>query len=182
METPIVNAVPDESIILKIFLVRGQKVMIDKDLSALYQVATRDLNKAVKRNAKRFPEDFMFHLTQKETTDLMFQNGTSSWGGRRKPPRAFTEQGIAMLSSVLHSDLAIEMNIRIIRVFTKMRNLLETQQAILQRLLVLEMNDTDQDQKIMLVLDYLKSMELRDQQEQSLKERNIIGFRIGENL
>jgi hypothetical protein len=182
METAIVNIVPDESIILKIFLIRDQKVMIDKDLSALYQVATRDLNKAVKRNAKRFPEDFMFQLTQKETTNLMFQSGTSSWGGRRKPPKAFTEQGIAMLSSVLHSDLAVEMNIRIIRIFTKMRNLLETHQAILQRLLVLEKNDTDQDQKIMLVLDYLKSMEIREQQEQLLKDRNLIGYRIGENI
>jgi hypothetical protein len=87
-----------------------------------------------------------------------------------------------MLSSVLHSDLAVEMNIRIIRIFTKMRNLLETHQAILQRLLVLEKNDTDQDQKIMLVLDYLKSMEIREQQEQLLKDRNLIGYRIGENI
>jgi hypothetical protein len=155
--------------------------MLDKDLAALYRVGTRDLNKAVKRNLKRFPEDFMFQLKQTETGNLMFQNGTSSWGGRRKLPYAFTEQGIAMLSSVLHSDLAIEMNIRIIRIFTKIRKILETHQEILQRLMVLEKNDKDQDKRIMLILDYLKSLEQQEQQEKSIKNRKRIGFRIGEN-
>ena len=153
--------------------------MLDNDLAVLYGVGTRDLNKAVKRNPKRFPKDFMFHLTQKEAGNLMFQFGTSSWGGRRKLPYAFTEQGIAMLSSVLHSDLAIEMNIRIIRVFTKVRKLLETHQEILQRLLILEKNDEDQEKKIMLILDYLKSMEQREKEEQSLNNRTKIGFKIG---
>ena len=181
METPSLNTIPDEAIILKIFLIRGQKVMIDSDLASMYQVGTRDLNKAVKRNAKRFPEDFMFQLTPTEATNLMFQTGTSSWGGRRKLPYAFSEQGIAMLSSVLHSDLAIQMNIRIIRVFTKMRKLVETHQEILQRLFALEKNDEDQNQKIMLILDYLKSMEQQELQEQAMKNRNRIGYRIGEN-
>ena len=181
METTSVAIVPDEAIIHKIFVIRGLKVMLDKDLAALYRVGTRDLNKAVKRNSKRFPEDFMFQLTQTETGNLMFQSGTSSWGGRRKPPLAFTEQGIAMLSGVLHSDLAIEMNIRIIRVFSKMRNLLETHQEILHRLLVLETNDEEQDKRIMLILDYLKSMEQQEQQEQSMKNRKRIGFKIGED-
>ncbi|MFH1160514.1 MAG: ORF6N domain-containing protein [bacterium] len=98
MEIASPNTIPDEAIIHKIFLVRGQKVMLDKDLAALYGVGTRDLNKAVKRNPKRFPEDFIFQLTQKEVEDLMFHSGTSSWGGRRKLLNAFTEQGIAMLS------------------------------------------------------------------------------------
>jgi hypothetical protein len=122
----------------------------------------------------------MFQLSPTEAGNLMFQSGTSSWGGRRKPPYAFTEQGIAMLSSVLHSDLAIEMNIRIIRVFTKMRKLIETHQEILQRLFVLEKNDEDQDKRIMLILDYLKSLERQEQQEQSMKSRQRIGFKIGE--
>jgi hypothetical protein len=176
METSSVDTIPDETIIRKIFLVRGLKVMLDKDLAALYRVGTRDLNKAVKRNLKRFPEDFMFQLSLTEFGNLMFHSGTSSWGGRRKPPYAFTEQGIAMLSGVLHSDLAIEMNIRIIRVFTKMRKLLETHQEILQRLMVLEKNDEDQDKRIMLILDYLKSLEQQEQQEQSMKNRKRIGF------
>jgi ORF6N domain len=156
-------------------------VMLDKDLATLYRVGTRDLNKAVKRNLKRFPEDFMFQVSSAEAEHLMFQNGTSSWGGRRKLPHAFTEQGIAMLSSVLHSDLAIEMNIRIIRVFTKMRKLLETHQEILQRLMVLEKNDEDQDKRIMLILDYLKSLEQKEQHDQSMKNRKRIGFKIGED-
>ena len=100
----------------KIFVIRGQKVMLDSDLAKLYQVETKYLNKAVSRNIKRFPEDFMFILS-KEEFNLMFQNGTSSHGGRRKLPRVFTEQGISMLSSVLRSDIAIEVNIQIMRTF-----------------------------------------------------------------
>jgi hypothetical protein len=176
------NVIPDEAIINKIYFIRGQKVLLDKDLALLYQVGTRDLNKAVKRNLERFPEDFMFQLTNQEITDLMFQFGTSSWGGTRKPPNAFTEQGMAMLSSVLHSDLAIQVHIRIIRVFTKIRSLFETHQEILQRLMILEKNDEDQDKKIILILDYLKSMEQQEQQEESMKNRKKIGFKIGENL
>ena len=100
--------------------------------------------------------------------------------GLRKKPLVFTEQGIAMLSSVLNSNLAIQMNIRIIRVFTKMRKMLETHQEILQRLMVLEKNDEDQDKRIMLILDYLKSLEQQEQREQAMKNRKRIGFRIGE--
>jgi hypothetical protein len=105
----------------KIYEVRGMKVMLDSDLAKLYQVETRDLNKAVFRNIKRFPLDFMFELTKEEFENLMFQNGTSSWGGRRKLPKVFTEQGIAMLSSVLRSDIAIEVNISIMRTFVALR-------------------------------------------------------------
>jgi DNA polymerase III psi subunit len=153
--------IPDEAIISKIYFIRGHKVLLDKDLAILYQVGTRDLNKAVKRNLERFPEDFMFQLTKKEVTDLMFQTGTSSWGGNRKLPNAFTEQGMAMLSSVLHSDLAIQVHIRIIRVFTKIRSLLETHQNILKRLMLLEKNDENQENKILLIPYYLKSFNLR---------------------
>jgi len=172
--------VPDDIIISKIYLLREQKIKLDYDLSSLYGVGTRELNKAVKRNIKRFPEDFMFQLTISEMRNLMFQFGTSSWGGRRKLAYAFTEQGIAMLSSVLHSDLAIQTNIKIIRVFTKVRKLLETHQEILKRLMVLEKNDGDQEKKIMLVLDYLKSFEQMKREEEAMKKRKRIGFKIDE--
>ena len=107
-----------------IYEIRGQKVMLDSDLARLYQVETKVLNQAVRRNIKRFPEDFMFQLDNKEFANLKSQFVTSSWGGRRTPPLAFTEEGIAMLSSVLHSDVAIAANISILRAFVKVREYL----------------------------------------------------------
>ena len=104
----------------KIIEIRQQKVLLDRDLAAMYGVQTRELNKAVKRNLERFPADFMFQLNQEEF-NLMFQNGTSSWGGTRKPPYVFTELGVAMLSSVLNSKIAIQVNISIMRAFTLLR-------------------------------------------------------------
>jgi hypothetical protein len=98
--------------------------MLDEDLAELYDVETRRLNEQVKRNKARFPMDFMFQLTKEEFENLKSQFATSSWGGRRKLPHAFTEQGVAMLSGVLHSDRAIRVNIQIIRVFTRMREML----------------------------------------------------------
>ncbi len=97
----------DEGVINKIYLIRDQKVMLDKDLALLYDVTTSNLNKAVKRNLMRFPADFMFRLNHKEFKNLLFQNGTSSWGGTRTRPYAFTEQGVAMLSSVLTSEQSL---------------------------------------------------------------------------
>jgi hypothetical protein len=173
---------PDEAIINRIYNIRGMRVMIDRDLAILYQVGTKMLNQAERRNLHRFPHDFMFQLDQTELENWKSQIVTSKnlEMGLRKKPLVFTEQGIAMLSSVLNSTLAIKMNIRIIRVFTKMRKMLETHQEILQRLLVLEKNDGDQDKRIMLVLDFLKSLEQQEQQEQSMKNRKRIGFKIGE--
>ena len=107
-----------------IYEIRGQKVMLDEDLAKLYQVETKVLNQAVRRNIKRFPVDFMFQLDNKEFANLKSQIVTSSWGGRRTPPLAFTEEGIAMLSSVLHSDVAIAANISILRAFVKVREYL----------------------------------------------------------
>ena len=108
-----------------IYEIRGVKVMLDKDLAELYHVTTGNLNKAVKRNIKRFPSDFMFQLDENEfeqlKRDLIFQNGISSWGGTRKLPYAFTEQGLAMLSGVLNSDIAINVNISIMRTFVSLR-------------------------------------------------------------
>jgi hypothetical protein len=120
--------VPRENIEQKIYLIRGQKVMLDSDLAHLYGVATFNLNKAVKRNMFRFPEDFMFQLSAAEFDSLRFHFGISKIGrgGRRYIPYVFTEQGIAMLSSVLKSDRAVLVNIQIIRTFVKLRQLLST--------------------------------------------------------
>ncbi len=111
----------------KIYEIRGQRVMLDRDLAELYQVTTGNLNKAVKRNIRRFPPDFMFQLTKEEfqklKNDLIFQNGISSWGGTRKLPYAFTEQGLAMLSGILNSEIAIDVNISIMRAFVAIRRM-----------------------------------------------------------
>lgn len=121
-----------------IFLIRGFKVMLDRDLALLYGVSTSQFNKAVSRNLERFPADFMFQLTWPEFRNLMFQFGTSSWGGSRKLPRVFTEQGIAMLSGTLRSQRAIKMNIHIMRAFVKLREFLSTHKELAQKLVELE--------------------------------------------
>ncbi len=126
--------ITDDTIVNKIYLVRGKKVMLDRDLAKMYRVTTGNLNKGVKRNSKRFPEDFMFQLTYQEYTNLIFQNGISKQGGIRKLPYAFTEQGVAMLSGILNSKIAIEVNIQIMRIFTKMREMLSTHKDILLKL------------------------------------------------
>jgi len=118
------NVVPMEQIAGKILLTRGQKVILDKDLAELYSVETRRLNEQVRRNKDRFPTDFMIQLSKEEFDNLKSHFATSSWGGRRKPPLAFTEQGVAMLSSVLRSKKAVEVNILIMRAFVRMRELL----------------------------------------------------------
>lgn len=111
--------IPQEVIMSKIYLIRGMKIMLDKDLAELYGVETKQVKRAVRRNEKRFPQDFMFELSQNELENLRSHFGTSRWGGVRYPPMAFTEQGVAMLSSVLNSERAILVNIQIIRIFTK---------------------------------------------------------------
>lgn len=114
----------------KIYEIRGVRVMLDRDLAELYQVETRRLNEAVKRNIQRFPEDFMFQLTPDEFANLKSQIATSSWGGTRKMPYAFTEQGLAMLSGLLNSEVAIKANIAIMRAFVAMRNYIATTSTI----------------------------------------------------
>ena len=111
-----------EQIQQKIFEIRGQKVMLDRDLAQMYGVETKRLNEQIKRNMKRFPEDFMFQLTKEEFQNLKSQFATSSWGGTRKLPYVFTELGVAMLSSVLNSDIAIEINMDIMRAFITIRH------------------------------------------------------------
>jgi hypothetical protein len=131
-------SLPDEVVVEKIYLIRGRKVMIDRDLAGLYRVTTGNLNKAVSRNKRRFPGDFMFQLIKEEFSDLIFQIGTSNWGGTRKLPYAFTEQGVAMLSGILNSHIAIDVNIQIMLVFTRMREMLITHKDILLKLETIE--------------------------------------------
>lgn len=141
--------IADEVIISKIYFIRSQKVMLDSDLAELYRVETKTFNQAVKRNLNRFPGDFMFQLTEQEFENLRSQNVTSSWGGRRYAPNVFTEQGVAMLSSILNSGIAIEVNIRIIRIFTRLREILLTNKDILLKLEQLEKKILKQDGKIL---------------------------------
>ncbi len=136
---------------------------------------TRRLNEQVKRNANRFPKDFMFTLTEREYENLKSQNATSSWGGRRKLPNAFTEQGVAMLSSVLNSDIAIEVNIRIIRVFTKMKEYALTHKEILLQLAKLEKEVKGNSSDIENIFMVLK--ELLEKQSKANPPRNKIGFK-----
>ena len=130
--------IPMERIEKSILLIRGHKVIMDKDLATLYGVTTGNLNKAVSRNLDRFPEDFMFQLTKEEFENLKFHFGISSWGGTRKLPRAFTEQGVAMLSSVLNSERAVKVNIEIMRAFVKLRQMLASNAELARKLNALE--------------------------------------------
>lgn len=170
-------AIPDEKIASKIYLIRDRKVLLDEDLAELYGVETRRLNEQVKRNIARFPEDFMFKLTREEFKNLKSQIATSNRGGRRKLPNTFTEQGVAMLSGVLHSEVAIKVNIQIMRVFTRIREMLETSKEILNKLEHLERKDIEQDEKIMLIFEYLKQMEQAKQQELDQENRKPIGYK-----
>ncbi len=139
----------------KIYEIRGQRVMLDRDLAELYGVTTGALNQAVKRNIRRFPADFMFQLTNQEFASLKSQIVTSSWGGIRKMPYAFTEQGVAMLSGLLNSDIAINANIAIMRAFVAMRNYITTTTTVTAelaeiraKLALLERNDEDNTEAI----------------------------------
>ena len=170
-------SVPEELIVRKIYLIRNRKVMLDSDLALLYGVTTGNLNKAVSRNISRFPEDFMFQLTKKEFEDLVFQIGRASWGGRRIAPKVFSEQGVAMLSSVLNSDRAISVNIQIIRVFTRMRELISDHKEILQKLVQIEQKDIEQDKKITLIFKYMKQLETARLNQEAFQERKRVGFK-----
>jgi hypothetical protein len=170
------SVIIDERVINKIYLIRTEKVMLDSDLAELYGVETKRLNEQVKRNIERFPEDFMFQLTHEEFLNLKSQIATSSWGGRRKPPFAFTEHGVLMLSSVLNSDLAIKVNIQIMRVYNKVRNMLGNHEALLQKFEQLEITIADHDNKIIQMLEFLKQLENARSDEHDFKKRNRIGY------
>ena len=165
------NLIPAERIEKAIYLIRGEKVMLDRDLADLYGVETKMLNRAVKRNLARFPADFMFQLTNEEATDLRFQIGTSNrgQGGRRYLPYVFTEQGVAMLSSVLHSKRAVQVNIEIMRAFVRLRLMLASNVELSRRLDELE---SKYDRQFRGVFDAIRQL-----MTPSPPNRKQIGFR-----
>lgn len=147
--------IPQEIIESKIFIVRGKKVMVDVDLARLYGVETKALKRSVKRNVYRFPLDFAFQLTEEESKNLRCHFGTSSWGGQRYLQYVFTENGVAMLSSVLNSRRAIEVNIQIIRTFTKIRELLNTHADLRRKL---EEMEKKYDYQFKVVFDAIRDL------------------------
>ena len=164
------SIVPVERIEKAILLVRGKKVLLDADFADLYGVETKDLVRVMKRNIDRFPHDFMFQLTRAEFDDLRCQIGTSnSWGGRRYPPYAFTEQGVAMLSSVLRSKRAVQVNIEIMRAFVRLRQILSSHKALAHKIEELEKTYDAQFKVVFEALRELMSAPAR-------KKRKPIGF------
>jgi len=170
------DLIPSVSIEKKIMLFRGLKVMLDSDLATLYGVETKALNRAVKRNLDRFPEDFMFQITPQELTNLMFQFGTSSYGhgGRRKPAYAFTEQGVAMLSSVLRSQRAVKVNIEIMRAFVRIRQWLASNTELARKLAELE---NKYDAQFKVVFDAIREL-MRPPET----PRKRIGFNVKDGI
>jgi hypothetical protein len=149
------TSMPIDRITNKIYLIRNKKVMLDRDLSELYGVETKVLKQAVRRNIKRFPNDFMFELTKDEFENLRSQIVTSSWGGARYIPMAFTEQGVAMLSTVLKSDRAIQVNIQIMRAFTQLRQMLSTHKDLKRKI---ESMEKKYDQQFQVVFEAIKQL------------------------
>ena len=164
--------IPVERIHQCILLIRNHKVILDKDLAALYGVETRDLNKAVVRNIERFPDDFMFQLNMTEFANLKFHFGTSSWGGTRKLPRAFTEQGVAMLSGVLRSKRAVSVNVEIMRAFVRLRQMLASNATLERRLNELEKK---YDAQFKVVFDAIRQL-----MAPPPSSRKKIGFQVRE--
>ena len=167
--------IPDEIISNKIYLIRNQKVMLDRDLADLYQVETKQLKRQVRRNIGRFPDDFMFEITKQENESLRSQFGTLKRGEHSKyVPMVFTEQGIAMLSSVLNSDRAIAVNIKIIRIFIKIREVLTDNLSLKLEIEDIKKKLNNHDKNIELVFSYLD--ELVEKKENS-SDRNKIGYK-----
>lgn len=168
--------IPDEMIASRIYLIRGERVMLDTDLATMYGVKTYRLNEAVKRNLERFPEDFMFQLIKEEWENLTSQFAISrSWGGRRTPPYAFTEHGVLMLSSVLNSARAIATNITIMRVFVRMNRLMMNDRELMHRL---ERIEGRQDQYDLALNDLFNAV--KQMMETPTEERKRLGYRGGD--
>jgi len=163
---------PEDAIINRIYLIRGMKVMMDSDLAELYEVETKRINEQVKRNIDRFPEDFMFQLSEKEFDNLKSHFATSSWGGRRKLPYVFTEHGVLMLSSVLNSPKAIEVNIQIMRIFIRMRSALLENQMLIKKIEQIEEQTTQNSEDIQHVFSVVKQLIHKDPEP-----RKRIGFK-----
>ena len=169
------EVIPIGRIAREILVIRREKVMSDSDLAALYGVTTGNLNKAVKRNTERFPIDFMFQLDAEEVGNLKFQVGISSWGGRRRLPYAFTEQGVAMLSSVLNSERAVKVNIAIMRAFVKLRGTLDTNRELARKFDELEQRVGKHDEEIAAILEAIRQLMAAPE-----KPRREIGFHVRE--
>lgn len=151
--------------------IRGRRVILDSDLAKLYGVPTGRLNEQVKRNSDRFPDDFMFTLTEQESADLISQIATSSWGGRRKLPKAFTEHGAIMAANVLNSPRAVEMSVYVVRAFVKLRELLTFSQELTARIEAIERRLEDHDESIHALLTALRALMAPPD-----SERRRIGF------
>jgi hypothetical protein len=163
-----------ETIKQSIHEIRGQKVILDFELAKMYQVETKRLKESVRRNIRRFPEDFMFELSTEEWVILKTQFATSSWGGQRYNPYAFTEQGVAMLSSVLNSEIAIDINIAIVRAFVMIRQFALTYQELNEKLIALEKKHNQKFTDIDQVLNYLIK---KDQQQTQQTARKQVGYK-----
>ncbi|OYU95256.1 MAG: DNA-binding protein [Bacteroidetes bacterium B1(2017)] len=175
--------ISDEYLINKILLIRGKRVMLDSDLASLYSVETKVLNQAVKRKISRFPDDFYFQLTELEWSNLKSQFVTSSWGGRRTLPLAFTEQGVAMLSSVLNSEVAIQMNIQIVRIFIRMREMIADKNMAYTKMIAIEKKLLEHDVNLKSYKDDLEYLfnALKHLLKTETTERKKIGFRKDKN-
>ncbi len=171
--------IPDEVLMSKIYLIRNQKVMLDRDLAELYGVETRRLKEQVRRNIERFPEDFMFEMTKEELKEWrsQFAISNSEVMGMRRPPFVFTEHGVLMLSSVLNSKRAISVNIQIVRIFSKMRQLLLTHKDILLKLEKMEYLQERQGEDIEVIFKYLEQLLKKDKEEEARENRKRIGFK-----
>ncbi|PYJ77680.1 MAG: DNA-binding protein [Verrucomicrobia bacterium] len=172
------KVIPIERIAQRIRHLRGEKVLFDSDLAQLYGVTTGNLNKAVNRNRHRFPSDFMFQLTAEEAKRLIFQFGISkSRGGRRHMPYAFTEQGVAMLSSVLNSERAVKVNIAIMRAFVRLRQTLETNRELARNFSGLERRVGKHDEEIAAIIEAIRQL-----MAPAEKPRREIGFHVREKM
>ncbi|MBU0489790.1 MAG: ORF6N domain-containing protein [Bacteroidetes bacterium] len=171
--------IPEETVISKIYLIRGKRVMLDMDLADIYGVETKQLKRAVKRNIERFPEDFMFEMTKEELQNWRSQFGTSNREkmGLRIPPFVFTDYGVLMLSSVLNSHRAVQANMLIIRVFAKMREMLLTHKELFLEIEQVKNQLTDHDNKFLLIFEYLKQFEQAKQQQLEQENRKQIGYK-----
>lgn len=168
--------VPVEKIEKAIFMIRGQKVMLSTQLADLYDVAPKVLMQSVKRNIDRFPEDFMFQISMEEFENLKSQFVTSSWGGiRRARPYAFTEQGVAMLSSVLRSKRAVQVNIEIMRAFVRLREMVAAHRELAKKLAELESRLEDHDERIDVIFEAIRQLMAPPE-----KKRRKIGFEVKE--
>jgi phage regulator Rha-like protein len=173
------TSIPDEVIMSKIYIIRGRKVMLDRDLAELYGVDTKQLKRAVRRNINRFPEDFMFEMTKEELGKWRYQFGTSNKEkmGLRILPFVFSEHGAVMLASVLNSERAITVNIQIIQIYNKMREMLLTHKDILLQLEQMQNKLAKHDNNIQLIFEYIKQLEQKRQHKSDQQSRKKIGFK-----